>query len=134
MNLLPNLLKTTKILLPKQLRHKIFFPFSDVILQVAELSGFFFQRGMVIRLLKYYGLEINEEIGALIIYGRMDESMATPALAKIASIENHPLIRKVHRAVVSKFYKYFAGNDLETGFNYNRKIKFENLCVELLDT
>lgn len=35
-------------------------------------------------------LEINKEIGALIIYGSMDESLATPALAKIASIENHP--------------------------------------------
>jgi hypothetical protein len=35
-------------------------------------------------------LAVNKEIGALIIYGSMDESIATPALARIASEENHP--------------------------------------------
>lgn len=44
---------------------------------------------------KYYlphhgTLEVNKEIGALIIYGSMDESIATPALVKIASQENNP--------------------------------------------
>jgi len=34
-------------------------------------------------------LGINKEIGVLIIYGSMDESIATPALAKIALQENH---------------------------------------------
>jgi hypothetical protein len=34
-------------------------------------------------------LAVNKEIGALIIYGSMDESLATPALAKIASQEKH---------------------------------------------
>lgn len=35
-------------------------------------------------------LSVNKEIGALIIYGSMDESIATPALVKIASQEKHP--------------------------------------------
>lgn len=35
-------------------------------------------------------LPVNKEIGALIIYGSMDESIATPALVKIVSQENHP--------------------------------------------
>ncbi len=35
-------------------------------------------------------LEVNKEIGAFIIYGSMDETIATPALAKTASLENHP--------------------------------------------
>lgn len=34
-------------------------------------------------------LAVNKEIGALIIYGSMDESIATPALVKIASQEKH---------------------------------------------
>ncbi len=34
-------------------------------------------------------LKIDKEIGALIIYGSMDESIATPALEKIALQENH---------------------------------------------
>ena len=34
-------------------------------------------------------LKVNKVIGALIIYGSMDESIATPALVKIASQENH---------------------------------------------
>lgn len=41
--------------------------------------------------LPQHGLRaVNKEIGALIIYGSMDESIATPALAKIAAQENHP--------------------------------------------
>ncbi len=35
-------------------------------------------------------LSVNKEIGALIIYGSMDESIATPALEKIALQEKHP--------------------------------------------
>lgn len=35
-------------------------------------------------------LRVNKIIGAVIIYGSMDESIATPALVKIASNENHP--------------------------------------------
>ena len=35
-------------------------------------------------------LKVDKEIGALIIYGSMDESIATPALVKIASQENNP--------------------------------------------
>ena len=35
-------------------------------------------------------LEINKEIGAFIIYGSMDEAIATPALVKLASTENYP--------------------------------------------
>jgi len=35
-------------------------------------------------------LSVNKEIGALIIYGSMDEKIATPALEKIALQENHP--------------------------------------------
>lgn len=35
-------------------------------------------------------LEVTKEIGALIIYGSMDEVVAEPALAKIASLEKHP--------------------------------------------
>lgn len=35
-------------------------------------------------------LSVNKEIGALIIYGSMDEAIATPALARIAAQENHP--------------------------------------------
>lgn len=35
-------------------------------------------------------LPVTKEIGALIIYGSMDESLATPALMKIAAAENHP--------------------------------------------
>ncbi|HXG86561.1 MAG TPA: hypothetical protein VNI84_21265 [Pyrinomonadaceae bacterium] len=34
-------------------------------------------------------LSVNKETGALIIYGSMDESIATPMLAKIAAQENH---------------------------------------------
>ncbi len=35
-------------------------------------------------------LKVDKQIGALIIYGSMDEAIATPALAKIASQETHP--------------------------------------------
>jgi len=35
-------------------------------------------------------LTINKEMGAVIIYGSMDEGIATPALVKIAAQENHP--------------------------------------------
>ncbi|HMS40910.1 MAG TPA: hypothetical protein PKE69_11835 [Pyrinomonadaceae bacterium] len=35
------------------------------------------------------GREVTKEIGALSIYGSMDEAMALPALVKIASQENH---------------------------------------------
>jgi hypothetical protein len=35
-------------------------------------------------------LAVNKEIGALIIYGSMDEAIATPALARAAAGENHP--------------------------------------------
>ncbi len=35
-------------------------------------------------------LKVDKEIGALIIYGSMDEKIATPALEKIALQENHP--------------------------------------------
>jgi hypothetical protein len=35
-------------------------------------------------------LKIDKEIGALIIYGSMDESIATPSLVKIASEERNP--------------------------------------------
>lgn len=35
-------------------------------------------------------LKVDKEIGATIIYGSMDEKIATPALEKIASQENHP--------------------------------------------
>lgn len=34
--------------------------------------------------------QVTKEIGALIIYGSMDESLATPALVKIAGSANHP--------------------------------------------
>ena len=33
---------------------------------------------------------VNNEFGALVIYGSMDETFATPALAKIASQKDHP--------------------------------------------
>ncbi|MEZ5427014.1 MAG: hypothetical protein R2747_12150 [Pyrinomonadaceae bacterium] len=36
------------------------------------------------------GLPVNKEIGALILYGSMDEKIATPALVRIISQENHP--------------------------------------------
>lgn len=44
---------------------------------------------------KYYleqhdTLEVDKEAGALIIFGSMDESFATPALVKIASNKEHP--------------------------------------------
>lgn len=40
--------------------------------------------------LPHHGLRpVNKQIGALIIYGSMDEELATPALAKIAAQENH---------------------------------------------
>jgi hypothetical protein len=35
-------------------------------------------------------LRVEKEIGALIIYGSMDEKIATPVLKKIALQENHP--------------------------------------------
>jgi hypothetical protein len=39
---------------------------------------------------QHAALPVNKEIGALIIYGSMDEALATPALARIAAQENHP--------------------------------------------
>jgi hypothetical protein len=39
---------------------------------------------------QHAALAVNKEIGALIIYGSMDEAIATPALARIAAQENHP--------------------------------------------
>ncbi len=34
--------------------------------------------------------KVTKDIGSIVIYGSMDEDFATPALAKIASDENHP--------------------------------------------
>lgn len=39
---------------------------------------------------QHAALAVNKEIGALIIYGSMDEAIATPALARVAARENHP--------------------------------------------
>jgi hypothetical protein len=39
---------------------------------------------------RHGALQVTKEMGALFIYGSMDESTATPALVKIAGTENHP--------------------------------------------